>query len=158
MNHNFDASPDEVAEVLLDPAFQDSLSDIGALAERSVLEQSASGAGVVRRVRCVLDIEMNGVARRFLGEGDPAWVEVSVWDPDALTWTWHIEPEVGKDLLDARGITRIDSSSKGTDKVIEADIRVKVPLYGGKVEGWISDGLRHAYDEEAERISDWLST
>jgi hypothetical protein len=31
-----------------------------------------------------------------------------------------------------------------------------VPLYGGKVEGWIVDGLRAAYDEEADRLAEWL--
>lgn len=156
--HTFDAAPDQVAKALLDPGFQSSLSDIGALAERRVLSQEKTATGAVRRVRCVLDVEMNGVARRFLGTGDPAWVEVAVWDAAAMEWAWHVEPEVGGDLLDARGTTSLRPAGKGTEKVIEADVRVKVPLYGGKVEGWISDGLRHAYDQEADRLAAWLAS
>ncbi len=157
LTHLFEASPEDVAETLLDPDFQDSLSDIAALAERQVLSQEASGEGVVRRVRCVLDVEINGIAKRFLGDGDPAWVEVSVWDPAKSDWTWHIEPEMGADLLDARGTTRIvPGRGGGAERVIQADVKVKVPLYGAKVEGWIAEGLRRAYDQEAERISLWL--
>lgn len=158
LTHLFEASPETVAETLLDPDFQDSLSDIGALAERRVLSQEAGGTGVTRRVRCVLDVQMNGVAKRLLGEGDPAWVEVAVWAPGASTWTWHIEPEMGADLLDARGTTRIlPAEGGGTERLIEADVKVRVPLYGGKVERWIADGLRHAYDQEAQRLAAWVS-
>lgn len=157
MAHSFDAQPEEVATTLLDPEFQKSLSDIGALRERRVLSQETTSGGVIRRVRCVLDVEINGAAKRFLGEGEPAWVEVAEWSNASWVWTWHVEPEIGGDLLDARGTTRIVQAGKGTEKLIEADVRVKVPLYGGKVEGWIADGLRHAYDEEAVRISRWMS-
>lgn len=157
LTHLFEASPEEVAQTLLDPDFQDSLSDIGALAERRVLSQEAAGTGVTRRVRCVLDVEMNGIAKRLVGDGDPAWVEVAVWDPATSSWTWHIEPEMGADLLEARGTTQLLSGAGGgTERLIEADVKVKVPFYGGKVEGWIADGLRHAYDQEAERIAIWL--
>ena len=158
LKHTFAATPEEVAKALLDPEFQSSLSDIGALAERRVLSQEETPTGAVRRVRCVLDVEMNAMARRFLGSGDPAWVEVAGWDAAEMTWTWHVEPEVGGDLLDARGTTSLRGAGQGTEKVIDADVRVKVPLYGGKVEGWISDGLRHAYDQEAERLAAWLAS
>jgi hypothetical protein len=155
--HSFDAPPDQVAQILLDPRFQRSLGDIGALREREVLSQDSTPTGVERRVRCVLDVEMNGVARRFLGDGDPAWVEVAVWDSGSRTWTWHIEPEMGADLLDAKGTTRIVEAGSGAEKLIEAEVKVRVPLYGAKVEGWIAEGLRKAYDQEADRIAEWVS-
>ena len=40
--------------------------------------------------------------------------------------------------------------------MVTITVKVKVPLYGGKVEGWIVDGLEHAYAEEAERLQAWL--
>lgn len=156
--HEFSAEPAEVANALLDPAFQASLADIGSLADRTVISQDKEGTRVVRRVRCVLDVDVKGPAQKFLGNSDPAWVEVAEWHEEEMTWHWHIEPEVAAHLLEARGTTTISASEDGGAlRRIEGHVKVKVPLYGGKVEGWVVEGLEHAYDEEAERLADWLS-
>lgn len=158
VTHGFDAAPDVVASVILDRAFQETLSDVGRLAERTVLSQQETGGGkVVRRTRCVLDIDVSGPAKRFIGDKDPAWVEVAEWDPEEMTWTWAIEPEVAGDLLEAFGITRLTPNGKGTVRTTFAEVKVKVPFYGGRVEGWIAEGLRSAYEEEAERLRAFLA-
>lgn len=156
VEHSFDAPANRLAELLLDLDFQNSLSDIGGLSAREVLLQEEDGDEVVRHVRCVLDIEINGTARRMIGGGEPAWVEVSRWLPQEMLWVWEIEPEVAGDLLEAQGRTVIGEGGQGSIRRVEGDIKVKVPLYGGKVEGWIADGLRSAYDEEAGRIAQAL--
>jgi hypothetical protein len=48
-------------------------------------------------------------------------------------------------------------SEHGTIRVVLGTVKVRVPLYGGRVEGWIIDGLERAYDEEAQRLADWLA-
>lgn len=155
--HVFSAAPQEIASALLDPSFQASLSDIGSLADRTVLSQEEKDGRIVRRVRCVLDIDIKGPAQKFLGEADPAWVEVAEWHDEEMTWRWHVEPEVAAHLLEARGTMKITPADEGgTLRSIEGDVKVKVPFYGGKVEGWVVEGLEHAYDEEAQRLADWL--
>jgi hypothetical protein len=156
VEHSFAAPADRLADLLLDEGFQASLSDIGGLSAREVLLQETEGDEVVRHVRCVLDIQINGTARRFIGSGEPAWVEVARWMPGEMLWVWEIEPEVAADLLEAEGQTIIGSSGKKSVRRVVGDIKVKVPLYGGRVEGWIADGLRRAYEEEALRIQDAL--
>lgn len=156
--HQFDADVDTVAEALLDEGFQASLGDVGALAGREVLSQERKGDLTVRRTRCLLDIDISGPARKFIGDGDPAWVEVATWDPETLVWEWHIEPEVAGDLLEASGRTELRQEAGGTIRVITGTVKVKVPFYGGRVEGWIIDGLERAYDEEAERLAKWLDS
>lgn len=156
VEHSFAATADRLAELLLDLDFQNSLSDIGGVSKREVLLQEEDGDEVLRHVRYVLDIQINGTARRFIGAGDPAWVEVARWHPDQMLWVWDIEPEVASELLEARGETIIGSNDDGSSRRVVGDIKVKVPLYGGKVEGWIADGLRKAYEEEALRIAEAL--
>ncbi|MGI8775012.1 MAG: DUF2505 domain-containing protein [Actinomycetota bacterium] len=153
VEHSFAAPADRLAALLLDLDFQNSLADIGGLSAREVLLQETDGDEVIRHVRCVLDIQINGAARRFIGSGEPAWVEVARWIPAEMAWIWEIEPEVGGDLLEAQGRILIEKAGKGALRRVEGDIKVKVPLYGGRVEGWIADGLETAYDEEARRIS-----
>ena len=157
VEHTFSHPVEAVAEALLDPRFQESLGDIGALESRTLLsqEERADGA-VVRRVRCVLDIDVKGPARKFIGDADPAWVEEAVWDPEASMWRWSIEPEVAANLLSARGEIAIEDGGGGSIRRVLGVVKVSVPLYGGKVEGWIVEGIEQAYDEEAERLERWL--
>ena len=155
--HWFDAPPEAVAEALLDLDYQDSLKDISALAGREVLEQTEAPDGrVTRRVRCILGIDL-GAAKRFIGDDEPAWVEEAVWDPEARKWEWEIHPEVAAELLSSSGYIEIDGGDDEAVRIVSGSVRVKVPLYGGKVETVIVKGLERAYAEEAERLSEWLA-
>jgi hypothetical protein len=159
LEHSFDAPVESLARALLDRAFQDSLADVGSLAERTVLSQEETpDGGVVRRTRCVLDVDVSGPARKLMGDGDPSWVEEARWDPAASRWDWVIHPEVAGHLLSASGMTEIAGDDARATRRVSGRIKVHVPLYGGKVEGWIKDGIEAAYDEEAERLAAWLGT
>lgn len=155
--HSFAHDVEEVAAAILDPGYQESLADVESLKKREVLSQEERGDGtVVRRVRCVLDIHITGAAKTFIGSGEPAWVEESTWYPDRNQWEWVVKPEVADNLLAANGYISLKGDSGKTERIVHGDVKVSVPLYGGKVEGWIVDGLEHAYAEEAERLQSWL--
>ena len=157
ISHEFEASAEEVAEALLDENFQDSLHDLGSLELREVLDQQERKDGtVLRRTRCVLDVQITGAAQKFLGDQRPSWVEEAIWDPAGLTWTWTIVPEVAAELLDARGTISIEDDGEAAVRTVTGTVKVKVPLYGSKVEGWIVNGIEAAYEEEADRLADWL--
>jgi Protein of unknown function (DUF2505) len=158
--HDFAAEPDRVAAALLDLDYQSSLDGVGPLKERSVLDQDSNDDGrVTRRIRCVLDIEISGPAKSFVGDGPPAWVEVATWEPDDMSWSWEIVPEIAAHLLSASGSIRLTTNTDNTTRrSVSGDVRVKVPFYGGKVEGWIVDGLERAYNEEARRLEAWLES
>ncbi|MDQ3940671.1 MAG: DUF2505 domain-containing protein [Actinomycetota bacterium] len=158
VTHSFPHDPDEVAAAILDLDYQQSLKDLESLKARELLSQEENPDGsVVRRVRCVLDIEISGVAKSFIGSGDPAWIEEATWDPASRRWRWTVLPEIGKDLLEASGTIELRPAGGGTQRAVSGEVKVKVPIYGGKVEGWIVDGIDHAYAEEAERLHAWLS-
>jgi hypothetical protein len=157
--HSFDASPEEVAAVLLDEDFQHSLEDVGALEKRHLLSQEEKPDGTVeRRTRCVLGIKINDVARRFIGDGEPAWVEHAVWYPDRMQWEWEIEPEVAEHMLSAQGVVTIGGEDGNAEREVSGKVKISgIPIYGGKAEDWIVKGIESAYDEEADQIARWLS-
>lgn len=157
VSHSFAFGPGVVAAALLDPAFEATLETIGPLKERKVLSQEATDDGLVeRRVRCVLALKLSGMAAGLLGDADPAWIQVETWAADTMTWTWRIEPEVHAELLSAEGSTVIAGDTQKATRTVTGDVKVRVPLYGGKVEGWIVKGISEAYDEEATRLTEWL--
>lgn len=157
ISHAFAHALDDVAAAILDEDYQRSLSDIESLKSREVLSQEQRGNGtVVRRVRCVLDLHITGMAKNLIGDGEPAWVEESTWYPNRHQWEWVVQPELGENLLRANGYVSLKGGDDKTERVVHGEVKVSVPLYGGKVEGWIVDGLEHAYAEEAERLQVWL--
>lgn len=156
--HRFDQPPEQVAAALLDLDFQATLDGIGRLAEREVLSQEERADGViVRRCRCVLDIDIGGPAQSLIGDGDPAWIEIAEWNASRLTWTWVIEPEVAADLLASHGRMMLRPDGEGTERVVDLDVKVRVPFYGGKLEAKIVEELAETYDEEATRLAKWLA-
>jgi hypothetical protein len=158
--HEFAAEPERVAATLLDLDYQSSLDGVGPLKERSVLDQvSDDGGRVNRRIRCVLDIDLSGAAKKFVGDGAPAWIEEATWSPHDMTWSWVIVPEVAGQLLAASGNIRLKpDENNSTVREVAGKVDVKVPLFGGKVERVIVDGLEEAYDEEARRLQAWLES
>jgi hypothetical protein len=158
LEHSFDAPVAALADALLDRRFQDSLGPVGKLSERRVLSQEKTPAGgVVRRVHCVLGIDVSGPARKLMGDGDPAWVEEATWDPAESRWDWVIHPEVAEHLLTASGSIHVRGDDRRSTRRVTGRIKVHVPFYGGRVEGWIRDGIEAAYEEEAARLADWLA-
>jgi hypothetical protein len=154
--HWFEVPPEQVAQALLDLDYQETLKGIDVLSDREVLAQEEGGDGRVnRRVRCVLGIDLGG-AKRFIGDADPAWVEEATWDPETHKWEWKILPEVAKDLLTASGYIEIDGSEDESVRIVSGNVKVRVPIYGGKVEAAIVRGLESAYSQEAEKLAEWL--
>lgn len=158
LEHSFDAPAESLADALLDRRFQDSLGPVGDLRERKVLSQEKTPAGgVVRKTRCVLGIDVSGPARKLMGDGDPAWVEEAAWDPAASRWDWVIHPEIAEHLITASGTVDVADRGGRSTRRVTGRIKVHVPFYGGRVEGWIRDGIEAAYEEEAARLAEWLA-
>lgn len=157
LSHDFEAPAERIAELMLDPTFQETLTDIGDLHHREVLNSTEGQDGAVtRNVRCVLALEVSGIARSMLGDSDPAWVQEERWDASKTHCDWTIHPEVAADLLSASGTIDISGADATSTRSVAGEVKVRVPFYGGKVEGWIVKGVARAYDEEAERITAWL--
>ena len=146
-----------VAATLLDEDYQRSLDGIEPLEKRELLGQAEQPGGrVLRRTRCVLGADL-GPAKRFLGNAEPAWVEEATWDPSRLRWEWVILPEVGADLLSAEGAIELREDEGETIRRVIGGVKVRVPLYGGRVEGVIVQNLERAYSQEADRLAAWLA-
>ena len=157
--HTLPASPAVVADVLLDPDYQASLHQIGPLESRQLLSQQKAHDGtVVRRIRCVFGRDIGSAARRFVGDPKPSWVEEAVWNPQSMRWDWRVIPDVARKVLSANGSIELRDAPQGTVRRVSGTVRVKVPFYGGKVEGLIADGIKRAYDEEAAHLVKWIET
>ena len=150
---SYDAPPDEVFEMLADPWFRKAVTTAQDVvsAEVSLSREGDGFSLVVDQLQ-----RTNGLpsfAKKFAGDTTRA-VQREAW-PDASGGSLAIEAP-GKPTSMA-GTISLDADGGGTREVVSLEIKVKVPLLGGKLEGLLADQVRGGMDVEHGVGVAWLN-
>ena len=98
----------------------------------------------------------------MLGRGELAWVQRSTFDLERHRSDFTIVPETHADLLTCTGVYALRGDGSGereqTARTISGELRVRVPLLGGRAERAIAGGLVERLDAEAEALRRWLAS
>ena len=153
------APVERVEAALLDPAWYEAVTASTAVWAPELLEVADDGGTKVGlRVRYRFRGTLNPAAARVISPAKMTWVEVSTLDRITHTVDLRIEPDHYADRLRFTGAAALSPEPAGsggtaepgiTTRGLEGDIRVKVLLVAGAVEGAVVSGLReHAAVEE----------
>lgn len=147
---SYDASVEEVAAMLLDPAFRERV-----LAAQRVVRGSVSVEGsdvTIEQVWSAASIP--SFARKFVGD-EIVIVQEEMWGtPTAADVTVTIPGKPG----DMSGTaTLAPTSAGGAVETIDLTIKVGIPLVAGKIEKLIVDMLTKALDKEHATGVAWLA-
>ena len=156
LEHTFTAPIDSVEAAMVDPAFLEStqLPDVGP---PQVLGRDDDGAAVTLRVNYHYTGSLDSLARRVLRVGDVAWVQETTLDRSTHRTTFTVVPKVHPDRFECRGVMQLtEGTGETTLRVIDGELRIKVPLFGSRAEGLILPGLRSRMQREAELLDEWL--
>ncbi len=150
---SYDAPPDEVFAMLADPAFREAVTTAQDVVSAEV-SLTREGDGFSLAVDQVQRTEgLPSFAKKFAGETTRA-VQRELW-LDASSGSLEIEAP-GKPTSMTGTIT-LEPEGAGTREVVELEIKVKVPLLGGKLEGLLADQVRTGMDVERGVGVDWLN-
>jgi len=149
---SYDASPDQVFAMLADPAFREA-----ACAAQDVISAEAtverSGAGFTMTVDQLQNTDdLPSFAQKFAGSSTRA-IQHEVW-ADSTGGTLRIDAP-GKPSEIAGTIT-LRPEGSGTVEIVELDVKIKVPLIGGKLEKLLADKVRAGMDAEHGVGTEWL--
>ncbi len=149
----FDLSPERLLEVLTHPEFQKAqrMKDEAVLDAR-FHEVSRTEDRVVFEVRTTeYERGLGGLNKKKTFES----VTHNDWNLKRRTATWsYTSPQTGRAKIG--GSNRIDSAGDGARLTFEANIEVRVPLLGKKIEKKIAEGMkrgRTGYDALAREYS-----
>ncbi|HUP87105.1 MAG TPA: DUF2505 family protein [Acidimicrobiales bacterium] len=158
IEQHFAGPLERVEGALVDPAFLDRLSTLPKLGRPTLVHRVEAGEFVHQWVKYAFVGDLNAAVRRVVDPARLTWVEESTLDRRTHETTWRIVPDHYKNLLRAVGTFLLVEVDAGrTRRVAEGDLKVTVPLVGGKVEHAIVSGLReHAALEEGV-LDDWLA-
>ena len=156
IDQRFAASPDRVEAALVDPAYLERLSALPKLGRPTLLERREDGDLVHQSVRYAFVGDLNAAVRRVVDPQRLTWIEEATIDRSTHLTTWRIVPDHYGNLLRSSGTFRLEATGDGTRRVAEGDLKVSVPLVGGKVEQAIVSGLREHAALEQDVLEDWL--
>jgi hypothetical protein len=142
----YDAAPAEVFEMLADPAFRERVSAAMDVVSAEVSLERDGGGFTLRNDQVQRTAGLPSFAKKFAGDTTRA-IQVEEW-PDPAGGSIRIEAP-GKPT-NVQGTISLDAAGSGTTEVVELEIKVKVPLLGGKLEGLVADQVRTGMDVEHE--------
>jgi hypothetical protein len=150
--NSYQATPDAVLAMLTSAEFREKVCEAQHAVEHTV-EVSGSGAGAT--VVIAQTQAMDGapaVARRLTGD-TVAIVQREEWGagPTAV-FAMEIPGKPGH----LRGTAELRATDGGCDEVFSGEVKVSVPLVGGRLEGAVADILRRALTREGQVGASWL--
>jgi hypothetical protein len=156
IEQRFGHDVDGVEAALLDPAFLTRMAELPKLGRPELLGREEDGTVVRMRVRYAFAGELSSAVRRVVDPARLTWVEESTTDRATHRATFRIVPDHYGGMLRCQGTFVLARSATGSTRVAEGELRVSVPLVGGKVERAIVSGLEEHAAAEASLVDAWL--
>jgi len=153
--HRFGAPLNTVEEAMVDPVFLEG-TRLPDVAPPKVLERDESGDVVTLRVRYEYTGSLDTLARRVLRTGDVSWVQETTLDRTRHRTEFKVVPKVYPERFECGGTMQLHPEGEGTRRVIAGELKIKVPIFGGRAEGLILPGLRSRMNREAELLDEWV--
>lgn len=148
----YDAAPAQVFEMLADPAFRQAACEAQDVISADVqLERDGDGFTLVIDQLQRTD-DLPGFARTFAGESTQA-IQRETW---TSADSGSLEIEAPGKPTKMVGMIRLEPTGAGTTEVVELEIKVKVPLIGGKLEKLMADKVQNGMDLEHQVGRIWL--
>jgi uncharacterized protein YndB with AHSA1/START domain len=142
----YDAPPVEVFEMLADPAFREAACVAQDVISAEVtLERPGNGFTLTVDQEQRTD-DLPGFARVFAGDSTHA-IQREEW-ADSTGGTLRIDAP-GKPS-EVKGTTTLRPEGSGTRELVELELKVKVPLIGGKLEKLLAERVTAGLDAEHE--------
>ena len=149
----YDATPEAVFAMLSDPAFREKVAEAQEVVSVEVrLTPTSDGFSLVNdQVQNTKDLP--ALAKKIAGDTTQAVIteEWSTPTGGSLSITAPGKP------TKAEGTITLQPAGAGTSELVELDVKVKVPLIGGKLEQLMVDNIEAGFDVEHRVGQAWLA-
>jgi len=145
---------DAVRDVLLDRAFREEVArEAGASEVRVDVDRAEDGSATATIDTAQPTTGMPSLATKFLG-GELRIHQEEHWaSPTRGTLLVEIPGQPGR----VKGSVTLEESGGVTVQTVDAEIKVSIPLLGGKIEKLIGSVLGHVLKIQAAKAGEWLS-
>ena len=149
------ATIDEVHEMLADPAFREKVCDYQRVLRRTVTIDRDGSGGMEVRIDQVQETKgVPGFAKKVVGD-ETNIVQTESWSTKERGDVLVTIPGKPGEM---KGTASLAEDAGGTTETVALDVKVSIPIVGGKLEGLIADMLSKALRAEHKVGREWLSS
>jgi hypothetical protein len=157
----FDTSVRQLLALFTDPDFYPTLGGLPQISVPEIVAHSAKGDTVRIELRQRYTGDLPSAALAVIDPDRLTWVEQLVFDLEAATATTRLVPDHYPDRLTCTGRYTFlsiggDPDRPGAVRRLDGDLKVRVPLVGGRVEQALVSGLQQHAVAEQELIGERL--
>jgi uncharacterized protein YndB with AHSA1/START domain len=154
----YDASPDDVFEMLCDKAFREKVCrGIGSVR----YDVSVTRNGDTARIRNhrVMEVDLPEVAKKVVGD-TIEMVQTEDWgerqSDGSRAATFHVEIPGKPGSI--TGTVSLTPTGSGSREVVSGQVKVSIPFVGKKLETEVAKGLKAALEVEGRLGARWLDS
>jgi uncharacterized protein YndB with AHSA1/START domain len=149
----YEADPDDVFAMLADPQFREQVAWAQDVVSVDVKLTPSSGGFSLESDQEQKTDGLPAIAKKITGDTTRAVITEEWTSPTsgAISITAPGKP------TKAVGTITLEPSATGTTEIVELEVKVKVPLIGGKLEALMADTIGSGYDVEHQVGRSWLA-
>jgi uncharacterized protein YndB with AHSA1/START domain len=155
----YDAGPAEVFAMLTNPAFQErKLAATGALAHEVEVAHRDDGGAVVTTSRTMPTDQVPDLVRNLVGP-TLTIVQVEDWGPAGADGgrSGTVTAEVSAAPVRLTGTLRLAAAGAGTVESLDAELKARMPIIGGRIERAAEPAITLAVEVEEREGRAWLA-
>ncbi len=149
IRNTFSCDPATLWEVFDSPEFDARLEAESGVV-RELLSESMDGDIEVRVLRCISKKELPGFMAKAMGSKHLEYNQTSRFNPATNVLEWNVVPTVMAERVTAKGRTEVTVTGDQCLRVINGEIRVRLPLIGGRIEKKLMEEIGSGYERAAE--------
>lgn len=150
MIHRFPCPPEELMAVFDDPTFNPRMSERTGV-QRELVEERNDAQGYYARWKIIANTEIPAVMQKVIGADRVSYEQESRRAVGSNTLTWSIFPMVLAKQFTGTGTTTVRAAEGGgSERVIEGELVVRVPLLGKQMETKLVESVEQSYAQAAE--------
>lgn len=150
------ATPAQVMSAYTDPELYATFEGLTKVAPPGVVSRRQDGNVVSLVLQMRFVAQLNAAARRVVDPAKLTWLQEERYDIDSSTAAVVFRPDNYADRFTSEGGYSFQADDDGTVRTIRGDLRVRMMLVGGQVEGALVSGLREHFVEEQPLVQRWL--
>lgn len=152
----FAVPPEVLLASLLDPEIDSKLAQM-TQSTREGLDETTEGDLIVRRVRYSSTNPAFANVAKLLGTDRVSYDQTLRIDMARRVVAWQMfHPAVG-DRLKAEGTFRVEPHPEGSERIVEGNVEVRIPLIGGTMEGKVVEFLKKMYARGTQWRREYLA-
>jgi hypothetical protein len=153
----FDAEVEHLLGLFTDPDFYATLTGLPKISTPELLDHRAGSGKVHISYRQRYTGDLPAAAQSMIDQNKISWIEELAFDLASRTADTRLKPDHYADRFSCSGRYTFNDLGRGRSaRRLDGDLRIRVPLVGGRVEAALISGLKEHADAERELIEDRL--